>query len=92
MNVLDIDLNNAYDFKRDWQIFQESRVKRFLMAWLLKELKGAYCVLENVAPPDLGKVQGSVIQIRKMLTLIEKRNCEDSLKETLAYLEINKER
>ena len=61
MNVLDVDPKNlAYDFRRDWKLFQDGRVKKFLAAWLQKELKEARGALEYVAPENLGKSQGIV--------------------------------
>ena len=92
MNALDIDPKNlAFDFKRDWMLFSESRVKKFLVAWLQKELRDARCALENVEPDDLGLVQGNVSRIKKMLNLVERPYCpEEALKEVLAYLEKEK--
>jgi hypothetical protein len=88
LNALGIDSKNLeFDFRRDWLFFQDSRVKKFLVCWLQKELNEAHRVLENVVPADLGKAQGTVAQIKKMLNLVEKKFCDESLKEVLTYLD-----
>jgi hypothetical protein len=87
MNELDIDGNNFYDFRRDWHLFSESRVQKFLVAWLQKELASQARILENVSPDDLGKTQGSVAAIRRMINLVERRHCEEPVKEVIAFLD-----
>ena len=87
MNELGIDGNNFYDFRRDWLLFTESRVKKFLVAWLQKELASQARILENVSPDDLGKTQGSVAAIRRMINMVERRHCEEPVKEVLAFLD-----
>ena len=87
MHELDIDAGNLYDFRRDWLLFTESRVKKFLVAWLQKELASQARILENVSPDDLGKTQGSVAAIRRMINLVERRHCEEPVKEVLAFLD-----
>ena len=87
MNELDIDGNNFYDFRRDWHLFSESRVQKFLVAWLQKELASQARILENVSPDDLGKTQGSVAAIRRMINMVERRHCEEPVKEVLAFLD-----
>jgi hypothetical protein len=87
MNELDIDGNNFYDFRRDWHLFSESRVQKFLVAWLQKELASQARILENVSPDDLGKTQGSVAAIRRMINMVERKHCEEPVKEVLAYLD-----
>ena len=87
MNELGIDGNNFYDFRRDWHLFSESRVQKFLVAWLQKELASQARILENVSPDDLGKTQGSVAAIRRMINMVERKHCEEPVKEVLAYLD-----
>ena len=87
MNELGIDGNNFYDFRRDWHLFAESRVQKFLVAWLQKELASQARILENVSPDDLGKTQGSVAAIRRMINMVERRHCEEPVKEVLAFLD-----
>ena len=87
MNELGIDGNNFYDFRRDWHLFSESRVQKFLVAWLQKELASQARILENVSPDDLGKAQGSVAAIRRMINLVERRHCEEPVKEVIAFLD-----
>lgn len=87
MNELGIDGNNFYDFRRDWHLFSESRVQKFLVAWLQKELASQARILENVSPDDLGKTQGSVAAIRRMINLVERRHCEEPVKEVIAFLD-----
>ena len=87
MNELGIDGNNFYDFRRDWHLFSESRVQKFLVAWLQKELASQARILENVSPDDLGKTQGSVAAIRRMINMVERRHCEEPVKEVLAFLD-----
>ena len=87
MHELDIDAGNLYDFRRDWLLFTESRVKKFLVAWLQKELASQARILENVSPDDLGKTQGSVAAIRRMINMVERKHCEEPVKEVLAYLD-----
>ena len=87
MHELDIDAGNLYDFRRDWLLFTESRVKKFLVAWLQKELASQARILENVSPDDLGKTQGSVAAIRRMINMVERRHCEEPVKEVLAFLD-----
>ena len=87
MNELGIDGNNFYDFRRDWHLFAESRVQKFLVAWLQKELASQARILENVSPDDLGKTQGSVAAIRRMINMVERKHCEEPVKEVLAFLD-----
>ena len=87
MNELNIDADNFYDFRRDWHLFAESRVQKFLVAWLKKELASQARILENVSPDDLGKTQGSVAAIRRMINMVERRHCEEPVKEVLAFLD-----
>ena len=87
MHELDIDAGNLYDFRRDWLLFTESRVKKFLVAWLQKELASQARILENVSPDDLGKTQGSIAAIRRMINMVERRHCEEPVKEVLAFLD-----
>ena len=87
MHELDIDAGNLYDFRRDWLLFTESRVKKFLVAWLQKELASQARILENVSPDDLRKAQGSIATIRRMINLVERRHCEEPVKEVLAFLD-----
>ena len=87
MHELDIDAGNLYDFRRDWLLFTESRVKKFLVAWLQKELASQARILENVSPDDLGKTQGSVAAIRRMINMVERKHCEESVKEVIAFLD-----
>ena len=87
MNELGIDGNNFYDFRRDWHLFSESRVQKFLVAWLQKELASQARILENVSPDDLGKTQGSVAAIRRMINMVERRHCEEPVKEVIAFLD-----
>ena len=87
MNELGIDAGNLYDFRRDWHLFAESRVQKFLVAWLQKELASQARILENVSPDDLGKTQGSVAAIRRMINMVERRHCEEPVKEVLAFLD-----
>ena len=87
MNELGIDGNNFYDFRRDWHLFSESRVQKFLVAWLQKELASQARILENVSPDDLGKTQGSVAAIRRMINMVERKHCEEPVKEVLAFLD-----
>ena len=87
MNELGIDAGNLYDFRRDWHLFAESRVQKFLVAWLQKELASQARILENVSPDDLGKAQGSVAAIRRMINMVERKHCEEPVKEVLAYLD-----
>lgn len=87
MNELGIDGNNFYDFRRDWHLFAESRVQKFLVAWLQKELASQARILENVSPDDLGKTQGSIAAIRRMINMVERKHCEEPVKEVLAYLD-----
>lgn len=87
--MLGIDPKNlSFEFKRDWQTFSESRVKKFLVAWLRKELENAMRALENVAPADLGKQQGIVIEIRRMLNLVQQPHYPDeAMREVIVFLE-----
>ena len=87
MNELGIDGNNFYDFRRDWHLFAESRVKKFLVAWLQKELASQARILENVSPDDLGKAQGSIATLRRVVNIVERKHCEEPVKEVLAYLD-----
>ena len=87
MHELDIDAGNLYDFRRDWLLFTESRVKKFLVAWLQKELASQARILENVSPDDLGKAQGSIATLRRVVNMVERRHCEEPVKEVLAYLD-----
>jgi hypothetical protein len=87
LNALGIDPALTHDFKREWLFFQSSPVKKFLVCWLEKELGDAHRVLENVAPEGFGKAQGIVVEIKKMLNLVELKFCDDPLKDLLAYLE-----
>lgn len=88
MNALGIDPKNlSFEFKRDWQQFQGSRVQKFLVFWLEKELKDSRSALENVTPADLGKAQGVVAQIKKVKNLLERPFCDEPLKEVVAFLE-----
>ena len=87
MNELGIDGNNFYDFRRDWHLFSESRVQKFLVAWLQKELASQARIIENVSPDDLGKTQGSVAAIRRMINMVERKHCEEPVKEVLAFLD-----
>lgn len=89
MNALGIDPKNLeYDFKRDWNQFQSSRLKQFIIAWLQKEVRETWRVLESVSPADLGKAQGAMLEARKMLNLIERPHCpDDVMKEVVAFLE-----
>ena len=87
MHELDIDAGNLYDFRRDWLLFTESRVKKFLVAWLQKELASQARILENVSPDDLGKTQGSIAALRRVVSMIERKHCEEPVKEVLAFLD-----
>ena len=87
MNELNIDAGNLYDFRRDWHLFAESRVQKFLVAWLQKELASQARILENVSPDDLRKAQGSIATLRRMINLVERRFCEEPVKEVLAFLD-----
>ena len=71
MNELGIDAGNLYDFRRDWLLFTESRVKKFLVAWLQKELASQARILENVSPDDLRKAQGSIATLRRVVNIVE---------------------
>ena len=87
MNELGIDAGNLFDFRRDWLVFSGSRVQKFLVAWLQKELASQARILENVSPDDLGKTQGSIAAIRRMINMVERKHCEEPVKEVLAYLD-----
>jgi hypothetical protein len=89
VNVLNIDPKNlTYAFRKDWFEFSDSRVKKFLVAWLRRELKNSRLTLESVSPADLGKAQGIVSEIKKMLHLVEQPHCpDDALREVVTFLE-----
>lgn len=89
MNALGIDPKNLeYEFKKDWHQFQGSRVKLFLVAYLQKQLKVWWCALENVSPGELGKAQGAITEVKRMLALVERPHCpEDTMREVIAFLE-----
>lgn len=89
MNALGFDPKNLeFDFKRDWNGFQGSRMKLFLVAWLQKELRESWRVLESVSPADLGKSQGAIVEIKKMLNLIERPHYpDDVMKDVLTFIE-----
>jgi hypothetical protein len=88
MNALGIDPKNlGYEFRNDWRGFQTSRIKQFLVAWLQKELASQARILENVSPDDLRKAQGSIATLRRMINMVERRHCEEPVKEVLAFLD-----
>jgi hypothetical protein len=89
LNALGIDPKNlSFDFKRDWHLFSESRVKLFLVTWLRRELRSSWQLMENVAPADLGKAQGAIFEIKKMLNVLECQQCPDTaLREVITFLE-----
>lgn len=88
VNILDIDPKNlSHDFRRDWEVFRGSRIKKFLVALLRKEEHELRIKLENVLPEDLGKLQGSVKTVQKLIVIVEQSNPEATLKEVLEYLE-----
>jgi hypothetical protein len=91
VHALGVDPKNFFDFKRDWLFFQEGKVRQFLAVWLEKELDNALRSLESAPPADIGRLQGAALQIRKMKTLVDKKFCDEPLKEILAYLD-SKER
>lgn len=89
MNALGVDPKNLeFDFKRDWNHFQSSRIKLFLVAYLQKELGNCQRAMESVSPAELGNAQGAAGQIRRMLNLVERPHCpDDAMKEVIAFLE-----
>ena len=88
MNELGIDAGNLFDFRRDWLVFSGSRVQKFLVAWLQKELASQARILENVSPDDLRKAQGSIATLRRVVNIVEQPYCPDeALKEVLDYLD-----
>jgi hypothetical protein len=85
---LDIDPNNLkFEFEGEWSRFQISRVRKFLSLWLRKRLNELHLSMESVAPVELGKAQGAVHEIRRMISLVERPFAVDALREVITYLE-----
>jgi hypothetical protein len=52
------------------------------------ELRSSWQLMENVAPADLGKAQGAIFEIKKMLNVLECQQCPDTaLREVITFLE-----
>ena len=88
MNTLEIAAESLeFDFKRDWQQFQGSRIKLFFVAYLRKQLRGWWRAMESLPPSELGQAQGAIAELRRMMTLVERPYCpDDELKNVVEFL------
>lgn len=92
INVLDIDPQNIkFDFEKAWSIFrsQDSRIRKFLTAWVLKRIHEAHSNLESCTPEELGKLQGKILELKQMEILLGLSDATEKLKEVIQFLEKN---
>lgn len=89
VNILEIDPKNfSFEFGRDWATFRDSRVKKFLVVYLEKEIYELHLALENTAQEETRRLQGALKEARKILSLIDRPFSDDAtMKDILAFLQ-----
>jgi len=89
MNDLGIDPHNfKFDFGRDWTLFRDSRVRKFLVLYLQRQVELGRSDLENSSTPDdLRVAQGGIRANRHMLTLLGMLQVEEKVKEVITFIE-----
>lgn len=90
MNALGVDLNNLkFDFERDWGVFQNSKIHKFLRFLLKKQLHDLHLRLESIGPDDLKTAQGELQALRRLSAVLERPQVTETLQEVLKFLENN---
>lgn len=72
--------------ERDWNSFQNSVVRTFLVVWLRKELRNLSLQLENVQASELQGVQSQVKLLKRVLEFVQRSSWKDSLPDMLEFL------
>ena len=83
LSALDVDLGNLeFDFGRDWRIFREGRVPKFLKLWAENELTQCHRASESVSDlMALGKLQGRAEVARRLLSVLEASDVSQKITE-----------
>lgn len=88
VNPLDIDPKNlAFDFKKDWLQFRDSRVQKFLVLRLKRHLANQHLQMEICPSEQFTKLQGAAAQLKEMVALLQLDDVTDQLKQTIEYIE-----
>lgn len=75
------------DVETNWRVFSDSPIRCFLSLWVERGIRDAQQSLEKVSSENLGRVQGSVEQLRRLKTLLETRDVTDTLRPIITELE-----
>jgi hypothetical protein len=88
MNDLGIDPKNfRYDFGRDWTMFQETRVAKFLVLYLRREIEQARTALERATTfEDVRLQQGAINEARHLLTILKSPNVISQVNDVLTSI------